>query len=125
MKRAMIVFVLTFVVTSAPAVADGDVTQGASVFKKCGACHSVGNGATNKTGPVLNGVIGRIAGTFEGYNYSQAMRDAGIGGIVWTEEKLAVYLTNPKELVKGNKMSFPGLKKDDEIQNVIAYLRTF
>lgn len=125
MKSVVVLGLLVFVVTSVPAEADGDAEKGASVFKKCGACHSVGEGAANKTGPVLNGVIGRTAGTFEGYNYSQAMRDAGVGGIVWTEEKLAVYLTSPKELVKGSKMSFPGLKKDDEIQNVIAYLKAF
>lgn len=107
------------------ALAGGDAAAGAAVFKKCAACHALGENATNKVGPVLNGLIGRTAGTFAGYNYSQAMKDAGTGGLVWAEDQLAVYLKNPKELVKGNKMSFSGLKKEEEIQDIIAYLKTF
>jgi cytochrome c len=102
-----------------------DVAAGEKVFKKCMACHAVGEGAKNKVGPVLNGVIGRTAGTVPDYTYSQAMKDAGAGGLVWNDETLHQYLEKPKEFVKGNKMAFPGLKKPEERDNVIAYLKTF
>jgi len=103
----------------------GDAALGETVFKKCMSCHAVGEGATNKVGPVLNGLVGRTAGTFEGYNYSQAMKDAGAGGLVWTPENLAKFLTKPKDLVPGTKMSFAGLAKPADVMNVIAYLATF
>jgi cytochrome c len=101
-----------------------DAAEGEKVFKKCMACHAVGDGAKNKVGPVLNGVVGRTAGTYEGFNFSQAMKDAGAAGLVWTEEELSKYLENPKELIKGNKMAFAGLKKEEERANVIAFLKT-
>lgn len=101
-----------------------DAAEGEKVFKKCMACHAVGDGAKNKVGPVLNGVVGRTAGTYEGFNYSQAMKDAGAGGLVWTEEELSKYLENPKELIKGNKMAFAGIKKEEERANLIAFLKT-
>lgn len=85
----------------------------------------VGEGAKPKTGPVLNGVIGRTAGTTEGFKYSKAMIGAGEEGLVWTVEKLDEYLTNPRQFVKGNRMSFAGLKRDKDRADVIAYLATF
>ena len=107
------------------AVADGDAAAGERVFRKCQACHAVGEGAENKVGPVLNGVIGRTAGTLEGFAYSDAMVEAGQNGEVWTEEELDAYLTNPRAAVPGTKMSFAGLRNEDERENVIAYLATF
>ena len=107
------------------AQAAGDAATGEKVFKNCAACHAVGPDAKNKVGPVLNGVIRRTAGTLPGFTYSDAMIAAGQSGVVWTDEELNIYLTNPKELVPGTKMSFPGLKKDDERADVIAYLETF
>ena len=77
----------------------------------------------NKVGPSLQGVIGRTAGTHADFKYSQAMIDAGKGGLVWDDAKLAEYLRNPRAKVKGTKMVFPGLKKDEEIANVIAYMK--
>jgi len=100
----------------------GDATLGETVFKKCMSCHAAGEGATNKVGPVLTGVVGRTAGTYEGFNYSQAMKDAGAGGLVWTPENLAQFLAKPKDFVKGTKMSFAGLAKPEDAMNVIAYL---
>ena len=102
----------------------GDAALGETVFKKCMACHAAGEGATNKVGPVLTGVVGRTAGTYEGFSYSQAMKDAGAGGLVWTPENLAQFLAKPKDFVKGTKMSFAGLPKPEDAQNVIAYLAT-
>lgn len=99
-----------------------DAAAGEKVFNKCKACH-VADEDKNKVGPSLKGVIGRTAGTHPNFSYSAAMIDAGKGGLVWTEEKLTEYLKDPKAMVKGTKMAFPGLKKDDEIANVIAYLK--
>lgn len=108
-----------------PALADGDAAKGEKVFNKCKACHAVGEGAKNKVGPTLNGVVGATAGQVADYKYSNAMIEAGAGGLVWDEDTLSAFLTKPKDVVKGTKMSFPGLRKEDEIENIIAYLETF
>lgn len=107
------------------AFAEGDAAAGANVFKKCASCHAVGEGAKNKVGPELNLLIGRTAGTAPDFKYSQAMIDAGAGGLVWSAETLHQFLVKPKDFVKGTKMSFPGLKEQADIDNVVAYLATF
>lgn len=103
----------------------GDAEKGEKVFKKCAACHAVGEGAKNKVGPELNEIFGRTAGSLEDYKYSKAMIEAGGGGLVWDEATLTTYLTKPKDMVKGTKMAFAGLKKQEDLDNVIAYLATF
>jgi cytochrome c len=103
---------------AAPAQA-GDVEAGAKVFKKCKACHYVDQ-EKNKTGPHLVNIIGRAAGSIEGYKYSKAMAGSGI---VWDEATLTEYLRAPKKYVKGTKMAFRGLQKDVDLANVIAYLK--
>lgn len=108
-----------------PALADGDADKGKKVFNKCKACHAVGEGAANKVGPQLNGIIGAAAGQVEGFKYSDALIEAAGGGLVWDDESLAAFLAKPKDFMKGTKMSFAGLKKEDEIENVIAYLQGF
>lgn len=100
----------------------GDPDAGASVFKRCMACHAVGPDAKNGVGPVLNGVVGRAAGTYPGYNYSAANKNSGL---TWDESTLTTYLHAPRKLVPGTKMTFAGLSKDQEIADVIAYLRQF
>jgi len=105
--------------------AGGDAAKGEKVFKKCKACHKIGDGAKNSVGPELNGIVGRAVATAPGYKYSSAMTDHGAGGAVWDEAALTVYLANPKAVVPGTKMTFRGLKKDSEIANVIAYLASF
>lgn len=102
----------------------GDATAGATIFKKCQACH-VADTDKNKVGPSLNGIIGRTAGTHEGFKYSPAMVEAGKAGLVWDEASLRDYLHDPKAKVKGTKMAFAGIKKDDEIANLLAYLEQF
>lgn len=99
--------------------------QGEKVFRRCAACHQVGDGAKNTVGPLLTGVVGRPAGSVEGYNYSEAMQQAGADGLVWDEEQLSSFLENPRAKVEGTKMAFPGLRKEEERQAVIAYLKTF
>ncbi|MCO5133734.1 MAG: cytochrome c family protein [Phyllobacteriaceae bacterium] len=106
------------------AQAEGDAAAGEKVFKKCAACHVV-DSDDKKVGPSLHNVIGRTAGTTEGFKYSKSMIEAGEGGLVWSEETIGEYLKDPKGYVKGNKMSFAGLKKDEDVANVIAYLKQF
>lgn len=102
-----------------PVWAEGDVAAGEKVYKKCKACHSLEEGK-NKVGPHLHGVIGRSAGAVDGYKYSAALAESGL---TWDEATLDQYLMKPKELVPKTKMAFPGLKKEADRQNVIAYIK--
>lgn len=104
---------------AAPALADGDPAQGEKVFNKCKACHSLEEGK-NKVGPSLHGVIGRQAAAVDGFKYSKAMQDSGL---TWDEDTLEKYLANPRGVVPGTRMAFAGLKKDDEIEDVLAYIK--
>ncbi|HQT26408.1 MAG TPA: cytochrome c family protein [Burkholderiales bacterium] len=88
----------------------------------CRACHQIGPGAKNAVGPVLNGVVGRKAGTYPGYEYSEANKSSGI---TWTPEELNKYLANPQKVVPHTKMVFPGLKNEQQRKDVIAYLSQF
>ena len=101
------------------------VSKGEKVFKKCKACHQVGDGAQNKTGPILTGIVGSPAGAVEGFKYSDAMQDAASAGLVWTSEELSAFLVKPKDYMKGTKMSFAGLKKETDQAAIIAYLQSF
>ncbi|MCZ7595196.1 MAG: cytochrome c family protein [Hyphomicrobium sp.] len=106
-----------------PTVASAqDAEAGKKIFAKCAPCHSVGPGAKNKVGPELNGLIGRAAGAVEGFNYSPAMKGAGI---TWDETSLGEYLADPKKKVPGNKMLFAGVKDEIERGDLIAYLASF
>jgi len=100
----------------------GRPEAGATVFKKCMACHQIGPDARNSIGPVLNGVVGRPAGQYPGYSYSSANKTSGL---TWDEATLTRYLRAPGEVVPGTKMVFFGLKKDRELADVIAYLKRF
>lgn len=101
------------------------IADGEKVFKKCAACHKVGDKAKNGTGPIMNGIIGRAAGTVEGFKYSKPLAAMGEGGLVWDEANLHAMLENPKGFIKGTKMSFAGLKDEKDRAAVIAYLATF
>ena len=119
MTTAMVTIMAGFLVVASPVQA-GDIDAGAKVFKKCNACHWADK-EKNKTGPHLVGIIGRTAGSLESYKkYSKAMKASGI---VWDETTLTDYLRAPKKYLKGTKMAFAGLKKDADIENVIAYLK--
>jgi cytochrome c len=100
----------------------GDAAHGEAVFRQCMACHRIGPGAADAVGPVLNGVVGRPAASIEGYNYSNAMRESGL---TWDEANLAAYLRSPSEKVPGGKMPFLGIKDDQNLSDVIAYLKQF
>ncbi|CCV07379.1 Cytochrome c-550 [Mesorhizobium metallidurans STM 2683] len=116
-----VVSVATFITGQSQAQ---DAAAGEKVFTKCKVCH-VADEDKNKVGPSLNGVIGRTAGTRPDFKYSEAMIAAGKSGVVWDEPTLTTYLQDPKAMVKGSKMAFPGLKKDEDVANVIAYLKQF
>jgi cytochrome c len=109
-------------IASVGAAAAQDAAAGEKVFAKCKICHQIGEGAKNMVGPVLNGVVGRKAGSYPDYHYSDANKNSGI---TWDEATLKEYLRDPKAKVPGTKMVFPGLKSGDDIANVIAYLKQF
>lgn len=109
---------MTFV---SPALADGDATNGEKIFRKCSACHSLEEGK-KKVGPSLHGVFGRQAGSLEGFKFSKAMTAYGESGVVWDEETLFVYLEAPRKIVKGTRMAFGGLKKEQDRSDLISYL---
>lgn len=101
------------------------VKAGEKAFKKCKACHQVGEGAKNKSGPQLNGVVGRAIGGLDDFKYSKNMAAMGAEGVVWNDETLAAFLAKPKAYIKGTKMSFSGFKKEKDIAATIEYLKSF
>ena len=98
--------------------AAADMAAGQALFNRCKICHSVEAGK-NIVGPSLHGVFGRKAGTSDNFTYSEAMKNSGI---VWNDDTLAKYLHDPKEVVPGGKMAFPGIKDDQQIADLLAYL---
>src|ERR1700760_1717063 len=99
-----------------------DVAAGEASFKKCLACHSIGEGAKNKVGPVLNGLDGRKSGSVEGFNYSDANKASGI---TWGKDVFLEYITDPKAKIPGTKMVFPGIKYEKERNDLWAYIAQF
>ncbi|TCD11949.1 c-type cytochrome [Oricola cellulosilytica] len=102
-----------------------EIAEGEKVFRKCAACHTVGEDAKSRVGPHLNDLFGRTAGTVDGFKYSAAMVAAGEGGLAWDEQSLTQFLVKPREVVSGTKMAFAGLRKSVDVANVLAYLKTF
>lgn len=96
-----------------------DVAAGQAIFARCKICHNVQTGAPNGVGPNLHGVFGRKAGSVPNFLYSAAMKESGI---VWDDETLQKYLQNPKDFIAGNKMAFPGIKDENDLSNLLAYL---
>jgi cytochrome c len=98
-----------------------DAAAGEKVFVVCKACHQVGDSAKNVVGPVLNGLMGRKAGAVEGFNYSDANKKSGL---TWDEATFTEYIKDPKAKIPGTKMAFAGIKEDQKIKDLIAYLHT-
>ncbi len=120
-----------FAVLATPAAAlDGNADAGKKVFAKCAVCHGIGE-TKKPIGPNLNNVVGRTAGTQPEFlakgnaGYSKAMIAAGAGGLVWTDDQILEYITDPKKKIPGNKMAFPGLPKEQDRADVLAYVKTF
>jgi cytochrome c len=99
-----------------------DLAAGEQSFRKCLPCHSVGDDARNKVGPVLNGLEGRKSGTIPEYSYSEANKKADI---TWSEASFKDYIQNPMAKVPGTKMAFAGIKNDAEIAALWGYLAQF
>jgi len=99
-----------------------DLAAGEQSFRKCGPCHSVGEDARNKIGPVLNGIDGRKSGTAADYNYSEANKKSEI---TWNEETFKEYISNPMTRIPGTKMAFAGIKNEKEIADLWGYLKQF
>lgn len=129
---------LAGIVLAAPAAAQGNAEDGETVFRKCQTCHKVGPDAKNGNGPVLNGVIGRQAGTAADFSYSELNKSAGANGLVWTEDLIFEYLADPTPFLKkfltdkgkddlaagATKMVFK-LPDETDRKDVIAYLKKF
>jgi cytochrome c len=120
MKR--VVLAALFIATAFGQANAQDPAAGEKVFLVCKACHQVGDNAKNAVGPVLNGLFGRKAGTVAGYSYSNANKNSGI---TWDEATFSEYIKDPKAKVPGTKMAFAGLKDEQKIKDLIAYLHTF
>lgn len=126
MKSTLLVTAVVFAgLTGSGLAQDGDPERGKRVFTRCQVCHAIGEGAVNKVGPHLNGVVGRQWATVEGYNYSNDLVAGGEEGRVWDEETLHAYLENPKQVAPRGKMAFPGLRSEEERADVIAYIKQF
>jgi len=119
MRRLLIAVIL--IAVSARAFAQ-DVDAGEKSFRKCLPCHAIGEGATNKLGPVLNGLEGRKSGTIEGYTYTDANKNSGI---TWNEASFKEYILDPRAKIPNTKMIFPGIKNEQEQADLWAYLKQF
>jgi cytochrome c len=117
--RSFVIAAIAVAFTAAPAGA-ADIEAGKTIFNRCKVCHRLDAGAPGSLGPNLHGLFGRKAGSLDGFNYSEAMKNSGI---TWDDETLAKYLGDPKTFIPGNKMAFPGLKNGNDVANVIAYLK--
>ena len=122
--------VLTLLCAGSTIATAGDLAEGKKVFGRCQSCHAVGPSAKNKIGPILNGVVGRPWGVIEGFKYSQGAEGTLLAiteaaPMTWDVETLTAYLRKPKDVIPMGKMSFAGLKEDEDIENVIFYLAQF
>ena len=109
--------------SGAQAQAAGDAEAGGKLFKRmCGGCHQIGESARAFFGPQLNGIVGRAAASTTDYQYSDAMKSSGV---VWTREKLAAYIEDPKAVVSGTRMIFWGISDQEKIDDLLAYMETF
>jgi cytochrome c len=121
--RKLTIAALALLALPAVAHAEGDAAKGEKVFAKCKACHVVDQEA-NRVGPHLKGVIGRNVASVADYKYSESMLEFAKANPVWTDEVFLKYIENPKASVPKTKMVFPGLKKEEERADLLAYLKT-
>ena len=119
--RALVIAGL-IVFTSTTASLAQDAAAGEKVFAVCKACHQIGETAKNAVGPVLNGIIGRKAGTYAGYSYSDANKNSGL---TWDEPTFREYIKDPKAKIPGTKMIYAGLKDEQRISDLLAYLKQY
>lgn len=120
MKRALLIVVLSFGLSSAAQAQDA--AAGEKIYNVCRACHQVGETAKNTVGPVLNGLFGRKSGSVAGYNYTDANKNSGI---TWDEATFSEYIKDPRAKIPGTKMVFAGLKDEARIKDLIAFLKQY
>jgi len=121
MAKKLIVATILIAVSSVSGVAQ-DAQKGKIVFNVCLVCHAIGPGAQNKIGPELNGINGRKAGTVPNFEYSDANKNSGI---VWNEETFEDYIKNPAAKVPDTKMTFTGVKNEQQVKDLWAYISQF
>ncbi len=107
---------------AAPAAQAQDVAAGQRVFNQCRACHSIDANGRNGVGPNLHGIVGQPAGQRQGFRYSANLRTLAEGGLTWDEATLRRYLTNPKDVVPQGSMAFAGIRQEQQLNDLIAYL---
>ena len=124
MRRLMVTMVVA-AAAAMPSVASAqDAAAGQRVFNQCRACHTPDQGGRSGVGPNLWGVVGRNAASIEGFRYSANMRELAAGGLVWNEDRLRAYITNPKAVVPQGSMAYAGLRNETQLNDLIAYLNT-
>ncbi len=116
---------LAVMLTAGTAVANGlgDADKGAALFDQCKECHQIGEGASDRIGPHLNGLFGRRAAAHDGFAYSKSMTRAGVDGLIWTATTLEAYIENPRTLVSKTRMSYRGMPDPQDRANLLAFLR--
>lgn len=124
MKTVAFAAVALLGLSALPAAAQ-DAAAGERVFAQCRACHQVGPTARNGVGPILNGLFGRTAGTREGFNYSDAYKTPAVQSKVWSPENFATYIRDPRGVTPGTRMVFAGIRNDQQIADLTAYLNSF
>lgn len=128
MRKAASAILATVLVAAAPAIAQaqtaGDAEAGRRVFNQCRACHTIESGGRNGVGPNLFGIVGRRAASIESFRYSANMQELGAAGHTWTADNLRAYITNPKAVVPRGTMSFPGLRNETQLNDLLAFLQT-
>jgi cytochrome c len=117
-----LIMAAALVAASAGTCSAQDVAAGEASFRKCSPCHDIGPDAKIKLGPPLNGIDGRKAGSYEGFNYSDANKNSGI---VWSEATFKDYIQNPMQKMPGTRMAFVGIRNEKEIADLWAYLKQF
>ncbi|MCB4825055.1 c-type cytochrome [Roseicella aerolata] len=108
--------------TTQPAAAQ-DAEAGRRVYNQCRACHTIDAGGRNGVGPNLHGVVGRKAGAVDGFRYSASLKEKAEGGLAWNEENLRAYIANPKAVIPAGSMSYPGLKNEQQMNDLMAFLK--
>ena len=117
-----VIFAAMLTVVSISGAQAQDAAAGEKIFGVCKACHQIGETAKNSVGPVLNGVIGRPAGTYPGYSYSAANKNSGI---TWDEATFREYIKDPRAKIPGTKMIYAGLRDEQKVNDLLAYLKQF
>ena len=119
--KARLWMLMLFMVSAGPVYAAGDAVAGRAAFNKCASCHQVGPNAKSGFGPHLSAIIGRPAAAAKDYNYSDAMKKSGL---VWNEKNLIAFIKAPSVTVPGTKMRFWGISNEQQIADMLAYLRS-